>query len=90
MTVSVYFAVLIICISLNSGYGQQASCSPPQNETCDISTLGCCDKNFRNALNFTSSVCGGSATFADPVCYRRAIENFFVTQGNSGLLAVCE
>lgn len=89
MGISVYLAVVIICISLAPSYCQN-DCPAPQNATCDISTLSCCDKNFRTFLNFTSSICGGSAVFADPYCYRLAFENLYVTKGNDGLLAVCE
>ncbi|KAE9556025.1 hypothetical protein FO519_000771 [Halicephalobus sp. NKZ332] len=90
MTTWIYLAVGLICVFVTPGLGQQPDCAKPQNETCDISLLSCCDKNLRSYLNFTSAICEGSSTFADPLCYRRAIENLYANGGVNGLLNVCD
>uniref|UniRef100_A0AC34PUN6 Uncharacterized protein n=1 Tax=Panagrolaimus sp. JU765 TaxID=591449 RepID=A0AC34PUN6_9BILA len=78
-------SALIFCLAVAQCLGQD--CPAPQNETCDASVLACCDKNFRANLKFDSSVCEGNPVYTDPFCYRRAIENLYITDN---ILAVCD
>jgi|UniRef100_A0AC35FT11 hypothetical protein len=83
------FAILVaLAIFGTNQCHAQNTCPTAQNSSCDMSTLACCDKNFRTSLNILNQ-CENSGTFADPFCYRRIIETMYAEGGIQGLLKVC-
>uniref|UniRef100_A0A7E4ZWL7 DUF19 domain-containing protein n=1 Tax=Panagrellus redivivus TaxID=6233 RepID=A0A7E4ZWL7_PANRE len=78
-------ATLVVCVGVAMG----ANCNAATN-TCDILNLGCCDKNFRTALNFSTSLCDGGSVFADPECFRQHIEQLYIDGGIQGVITVCD
>uniref|UniRef100_A0A914BWA6 Uncharacterized protein n=1 Tax=Acrobeloides nanus TaxID=290746 RepID=A0A914BWA6_9BILA len=83
--------MLLICLIslLFIGY-TSAQCPKPTNTTCSRPILDCCESNFRTALGFNSSICGGAHLYDNITCYRGAVENIYFGAGGSGTLLVCD
>uniref|UniRef100_A0A914X5B1 Uncharacterized protein n=1 Tax=Plectus sambesii TaxID=2011161 RepID=A0A914X5B1_9BILA len=84
MKVSVCLVLLFAAVCR----GLQDCPAPSDPLNCKVGTVLCCDANFQDTLNLTAA-CGNTATFGDPFCMRRVIEQMYEMGGPNGLLKVC-